>query len=126
MGKKWIGHARLLVEVPSTSIEYCELYKFQKKLDLRGSPGSPSPRSLVPGPWSPGPLFIPTCKSLGWENVVSPSNQVTVIVSTINKHVHISFMVPLLVLQGHVCPPKSQYVQTLCYLCGFCPDCTLI
>ena len=30
-------------------------------------------------------------KSLGWENVVSPSNQVTVIVSTTNKHVHISF-----------------------------------
>ena len=30
-------------------------------------------------------------KSLGWENVVSPSNQVTVIVSTANKHVHISF-----------------------------------
>ena len=28
-------------------------------------------------------------KSLGWENVVSPSNQVTVIVSTANKHVHI-------------------------------------
>ena len=45
---------------------------------------------LVPGPWSPGPLFIPTCKSLGWENVVSPSNQVTVIVSTTNKHVHIN------------------------------------
>ena len=30
-------------------------------------------------------------KSLGWENVVSPSNQVTVIVSTANKHAHISF-----------------------------------
>ena len=30
-------------------------------------------------------------KSLGWENVVSPSNQVTVIVSTTNKHAHISF-----------------------------------
>ena len=30
-------------------------------------------------------------KSLVWENVVSPSNQVTVIVSTTNKHVHISF-----------------------------------
>ena len=30
-------------------------------------------------------------KSLGWKNVVSPSNQVTVIVSTTKKHVHISF-----------------------------------
>ena len=30
-------------------------------------------------------------KSLGWENVASPSNQVTVIVSTTNKHIHISF-----------------------------------
>ena len=30
-------------------------------------------------------------KSLAWENVVSPSNQVTVIVSTTNKRVHISF-----------------------------------
>ena len=30
-------------------------------------------------------------KSLGWENVVSPSNQMTVIVSTTNKHVYISF-----------------------------------
>ena len=30
-------------------------------------------------------------KSLVWKNVVSPSNQVTVIVSTTNKHVHISF-----------------------------------
>ena len=30
-------------------------------------------------------------KSLGWENVVSPSNQVTVIVNTTNKHAHISF-----------------------------------
>ena len=30
-------------------------------------------------------------KFLGWENVVSPSNQVTVIVSTTNKHAHISF-----------------------------------
>ena len=24
-GEKWIGHARLLAEVPSTSIEYCDL-----------------------------------------------------------------------------------------------------
>ena len=32
-----------------------------------------------------------------------------------------AFMVPLLVLKGHVCPPKTNYVQTLCYLCGFCP-----
>ena len=30
-------------------------------------------------------------KSLGWENVVSSSNQATVIVSSTNKHVHISF-----------------------------------
>ena len=29
-------------------------------------------------------------KSFGWENVVYPSNQVTDIVSTTNKHVHIS------------------------------------
>ena len=41
-GKKWIGHARLLAEVPSTSIEYCEVYKI---LDPHGSPG---------------PLFTPT------------------------------------------------------------------
>ena len=77
MGKKWIGHARLLAEVLSTSIEYCELYKFQKK------------NWIFVGP--PGPLFIPTCKSLGWENVVFPSNQVTVSVSTTKKHVHINF-----------------------------------
>ena len=32
-----------------------------------------------------------TGKSLGWENVVSPSNQVTAMVSTTNKHAHISF-----------------------------------
>ena len=31
MGKKWIGHARLFAEVPSTSIEYCEVYKIPKK-----------------------------------------------------------------------------------------------
>ena len=29
-------------------------------------------------------------KSFGWENVLSPSNRVTVIVSTTNKHAHIS------------------------------------
>ena len=46
--KKRIGHARLLAEVPSTSVEYCEVYKIPKKA------GS----SRVP--WSPGPLFIPT------------------------------------------------------------------
>ena len=39
-GKKWIGHAELLAEVPNTSMEYCEAYKI---------PGSPGP--LVPGPW---------------------------------------------------------------------------
>ena len=46
-GKKWIGHARLLVEVPSTSIEYCELYKIPKELDPCGFPVL-------------GPLLIPT------------------------------------------------------------------
>ena len=50
MGKKWIGHARLLAEVPSTRIEYYEVHKISKKLDPRGSPG----------PWSPGSLFVPT------------------------------------------------------------------
>ena len=56
MGKRWIDHTRLLAEVPSTSIDYCEVYEiFKKKLDLRGSPVP-----LVPDPWSPGPLFIPT------------------------------------------------------------------
>ena len=25
--EKWIGHARLLAEVPSISIEYCEVYQ---------------------------------------------------------------------------------------------------
>ena len=53
MGKKWISHARLLAEVPSTSTEYCEVYKIpKKKLDPRGSPG--------PGPLVPSLLFIPT------------------------------------------------------------------
>ena len=31
-GEKWIGHARLLAEVPSTSIEYCELYKIPRRV----------------------------------------------------------------------------------------------
>ena len=64
-------------------------------------------------------------KSLGWENVVSPSNQVTVIVSTTNKHVHISFYVTNISFARtyvHMCPPKTHYVQTLYYLCGFCPS----
>ena len=38
MGKKWIGHARLLAKVPSTSIEYCEGYKIPRRV------GSPGPR----------------------------------------------------------------------------------
>ena len=42
-GEKWIGHARLLAEVPST-IGKC--IKFQKELDSRRSPG---PGSLAPG-----------------------------------------------------------------------------
>ena len=49
-GESWIGHARVLAEAPSTSIEYCEVYKIPKRA------GS----LWVPGPWSPGPLFIPT------------------------------------------------------------------
>ena len=32
-GEKWIGHTRLLAEVPNTSIEYCEVYK---QLDPNG------------------------------------------------------------------------------------------
>ena len=35
-GEKWIGHARLLAEVPSTSIEYCEVYKIPRVGFLRG------------------------------------------------------------------------------------------
>ena len=52
MGKKWIGHARLLAEVPSTSIEYCEVYKIPKRA------------GFLWVPWSLGPLFIPTCGDL--------------------------------------------------------------
>ena len=63
-------------------------------------------------------------KSLGW-NFVSPSNQVTVfVVSTANKHVHISFYGTIIgFARTCVCVPKTHYVQTLCYLCGFflCP-----
>ena len=29
---RWIGHARLLAEVPSTSIEYCEVYKIPSRV----------------------------------------------------------------------------------------------
>ena len=61
-------------------------------------------------------------KSLGWENVVSPSSQVTVIVNTTNKHVHISFYGTTIDFAKEcVCLLKTHYVQTLCYLCGFCP-----
>ena len=36
-GEKWIGHARLYAEVPSTSIEYCEVYKIPRRVGfLRG------------------------------------------------------------------------------------------
>ena len=50
---KWIGHARLLAEVPSTSTEYCEVYKIPSRV---GFPRVPGPRIL----WSPGPLFLTT------------------------------------------------------------------
>ena len=46
-------------------------------------------------------------KSLRWENV-SPSDQVTV-------HVYTS------ALQGHLCLPKTNYIQAMCYLFRFCP-----
>jgi len=62
-GKKWIGYARLLAEVPSTS---CEMYKLPGCLWI-----------LVLGLWSPGPLFIPTRVSAGllfwvaiWEQIL--------------------------------------------------------
>ena len=48
MGKKWIGHARLLAEVPSTSIEYCEVYKIQKKAGSSWVPGS----TVYTYPWA--------------------------------------------------------------------------
>ena len=35
MGRKWIGHARLLAEVPSTSIEYCVLLFGERSRMLR-------------------------------------------------------------------------------------------
>ena len=41
MRKKSIGHVRLLAEVPSTSIEWCEVYKFQEES------GRQVPRSTV-------------------------------------------------------------------------------
>ena len=47
MERKWIGHARLLAEVPSTIIEYCEVYKIPKELDPRRSPGPLIPGSIV-------------------------------------------------------------------------------
>ena len=67
-------------------------------------------------------------------NIVSPSNQVTVIVSTTNKHVHISFYGTAIGFARTRVSAKTNYVQTLCYLCGFCADfvpilsvdCTLI
>ena len=40
---KWIGHARLLAEVPSTSIENCEVYKIPRRVGFPRAPGSPSP-----------------------------------------------------------------------------------
>ena len=68
-------------------------------------------------------------KSLGWENVVSPSNQVTVIVIALQTNMYTSaFMVPLLVLQGHVCPPKTNYVDSdiVLFVRILSVDCTLI
>ena len=46
---RWIGRARLLAEVPSTSIEYCEVYKIPSRVGFPWVPGSPGP----------GPLFLP-------------------------------------------------------------------
>ena len=51
-GEKWIGHARLLAEIPSTSIEYCEMHKILSRVGFPWVAGSP-------GPGSPGPLFLP-------------------------------------------------------------------
>ena len=41
-GEKWIDYARLLAEVPSTSIEIVKYVKFQEEMDTHGSsvPGS--------------------------------------------------------------------------------------
>ena len=39
-----------LAEVPSISIEYCEVYRIPRRVEF----------TQVPGPWSPGPLFLPT------------------------------------------------------------------
>ena len=39
-----------LAEVPITSIEYCEEYKIPRRVEFL----------RVLGPWSPGPLFLPT------------------------------------------------------------------
>ena len=56
-GEKWIGHARLIAEVPSTSIEYSvKCIKHQKELDPCGFPG---------------PLFIPTLNLGSLGNVLS-------------------------------------------------------
>jgi len=51
-GKKWIGYARLLVEVSSKSYKVYKVPKIAGCLWVLGSP-----------PWSPGPLFIPTLLS---------------------------------------------------------------
>ena len=76
--------------------------------------GPPAP--LVPGPWSPGPLFMPTCKSLGWENVVFPSNQVTVIVST-TKNMYTS------ALWYHYWFSKDMCVRPNLIMCRHCAIC---
>jgi len=66
-----------------------------------------------------GEVALVTCLSCG--NVVSPSNQLTVIVGTINKQVKQPLWQPLLFVQGHLCPPIANHVQTLGNLSGFCP-----
>ena len=35
-----IGHVRLLAEVPSTSVEYCEVYKIPSRVGFPQVPGS--------------------------------------------------------------------------------------
>ena len=42
----WL-YARLLAEVPSTSIEYCEVYKILRIIGFQWVPGSPGPGSTV-------------------------------------------------------------------------------
>jgi len=51
-GKKWIGFARLLA---GYLVQVVKCINFKKELDPRGPSGP-----LVLGPWSLGPLFIPT------------------------------------------------------------------